>query len=304
MQCVSNALFIAIHAAVFLVFIVPFSWKLLLLAAGSYALRMWAITAGYHRYFSHRAYRTSRAWQLVLAVLGTTAMQNGPIWWASVHRRHHKDPDGARDPHSPVRRGFWYAHVGWVFDRSVVSQRDDSNVGDLLQYPELRWIDRHEWVAISVYGFACFLIGGIPGFVWGFVVSTVLVFHATSLINSLAHTWGSRRYETGDSSRNNPLLALITLGEGWHNNHHHFQSSARQGFFWWEIDLTYIALRALAKLHIIWDLREPSTRALLGPLATTAAPAMNGRGGESHRKTGRREVGGRERQPSMGPNPL
>jgi stearoyl-CoA desaturase (Delta-9 desaturase) len=143
MERLSNALFVAIHASVLLVFVVPFSWKLVALALGGYGLRMWAITAGYHRYFAHRSYKTGRAWQLVLAVLGTTAMQNGPIWWASVHRRHHKDSDRPGDPHSPVQRGFWYSHIGWVFDRSIPAPRDESNVQDLMRYPELRWIDRH-----------------------------------------------------------------------------------------------------------------------------------------------------------------
>ncbi len=257
MEHVSNALFVAMHAAVLLVFFIPFSWKLLALAIGSYGLRMWAVTAGYHRYFAHRSYKTSRTWQLVLAVLGATAMQNGPIWWASVHRRHHKDSDGPGDPHSPLRRGFWYAHLGWVFDRSVPKPHDESNVRDLMRYPELRWVDRHEWVPLVGYAVACFAIGAVPGLVWGFVVSTVAVFHATMLINSLAHLWGSRRYATPDGSRNNPLLAALTFGEGWHNNHHFCMSSARQGFFWWEIDLSYYTLKLLSWLGVVWDVREP-----------------------------------------------
>ena len=257
MEHVSNALFVLIHLSLLLVFVVPVSWGVVALALGGYGLRMWAVTAGYHRYFAHRAYRTSRAFQLALAMLGATTMQNGPIWWASVHRRHHKHSDGPGDPHTPTSRGFWYAHVGWVFDLSVPRPRDESNVSDLTRYPELRWIDRHDWIPLVAYALACVALGGLPGFVWGFVVSTLAVFHATMLINSLAHTWGSRRYPTGDESRNNALLALLTLGEGWHNNHHHYMSSARQGFFWWEIDLTYYTLRALAWLRVVWDVREP-----------------------------------------------
>jgi stearoyl-CoA desaturase (delta-9 desaturase) len=262
MEHVSNALFVAMHLSVLFVFFVPISWKVIALAAGGYGLRMWAVTAGYHRYFAHRAYKTSRAFQFALAVLGATSMQNGPIWWASVHRRHHKDSDGPRDPHSPAKRGFLYAHVGWVFDRTMPRPRDDSNVSDLLLYPELRWIDRHDWVPLSAYALACFAAGGVPGLVWGFVVSTLAVFHATMLINSLAHVWGTRRYATNDRSRNNALLALLTFGEGWHNNHHHYMSSARQGFFWWEIDFTYYVLRVLALLHLVWGVREPPATAL------------------------------------------
>jgi len=270
MEHVSNVLFVLMHLALVLVFVVPFSWKVGALALGGYGLRMWAVTAGYHRYFAHRAYRTSRAFQLMLAVLGATSMQNGPIWWASVHRRHHKHSDEPGDPHSPVVRGFWYAHVGWVFDRSVPRPRSGENVRDLLRYPELRWIDRHDWVPLAAYGVACFLVGGAPGLVWGFVVSTLAVFHATLLINSLAHVWGTRRFETADRSRNNPLLAVLTLGEGWHNNHHHYMSSARQGFRWWEVDVTYYVLRALAWMRLVWDVREPPDAVRLAPSPVVA----------------------------------
>lgn len=262
MEWLSNVLFVAIHAAALLVFVVPHSWTVLALAFGGYGLRMWAVTAGYHRYFAHRSYKTSRPWQLVLAILGATTMQNGPIWWASVHRKHHKESDGPADPHSPARRGFWYAHVGWIFDRSVPAPRDDSNVRDLLRYPELRWIDAHEWLPLAAYAVACAAIGGVPGLVWGFALSTIAVFHATMLINSLAHVWGSRRYATPDRSRNNPLLAVLTLGEGWHNNHHFYMSAARQGFRWWEIDASYYTLRLLAWLGVVWDLREPPASVL------------------------------------------
>jgi stearoyl-CoA desaturase (delta-9 desaturase) len=267
MERVSNVLFVAIHLSLFLVFFVPLSFKVIALAVGGYGLRMLAITGGYHRYFAHRSYKTSRAFQLVLAILGSMCMQNGPIWWASVHRRHHKDADGPRDLHSPAQRGFWYAHIGWVFDLTLPRPRDESNVRDLMKYPELRWVDGHDWVPLFAYGVACFAIGGWSGVVWGFVVSTLAVFHATMLINSLAHIWGSRRYATGDESRNNALLAIVTLGEGWHNNHHHCMSSARQGFLWWEIDITYYVLRLLGRLRLIWAIREPRAAAGPDPLA-------------------------------------
>jgi stearoyl-CoA desaturase (delta-9 desaturase) len=204
------------------------------------------------------------SWKIATLALG------GPIWWASVHRRHHKHSDGPGDPHSPTKHGFWHAHVGWVFDLSVPAPRDESNVPDLMQFPEIRWLDRHDWIPLGVYAVACAAIGGLPGFVWGFVVSTLAVFHATMLINSLAHVWGSRRYATGDESRNSGALALLTFGEGWHNNHHHYMSSARQGFFWWEIDFTYYVIRALSWLGLVWEVREPPPAALQGPREKSA----------------------------------
>jgi len=261
---ISTALFVALHIACLGAFLVPFAWKLVALALVGYVVRMWAITAGYHRYFAHRSYKTSRAFQLVLAWLGASALQNGPLWCASVHRRHHRDADGPLDPHSP-REGLWHAQLGW-FLSGRWGDIDLANVDDLAAFPELRFVERWSWMPIVSYAAVCFAVAGMPGLVWGFAISTVAVIHATAMINSLCHVWGSRRYETGDTSRNNAFLALITLGEGWHNNHHHFQSSARQGFFWWELDLTYLALRALAGLRVVWRLREPTAIALAGPL--------------------------------------
>jgi stearoyl-CoA desaturase (Delta-9 desaturase) len=276
---VSNVLFVVMHLSVLMVFMVPVSWRLIGLAVGGYGVRMWAVTAGYHRYFAHRTYKTSRAFQFVLAILGATSMQNGPIWWASVHRRHHKFSDGPGDPHSPAYRGFWYAHIGWVFDKTMPRPRDDSNVTDLTRFPELRWVDRHDWIPLGGYAAACFALGGVPGLLWGFVVSTLAVFHATMLINSLAHVRGSRRYETHDRSRNNALLAILTLGEGWHNNHHRYMSSARQGFFWWEVDVSYYVLRVFARFSLVWDVREPPAAVLLTSLERTPASALVGRVG-------------------------
>ena len=266
MDRLSQALLAAMHLAVLLAFFVPFSWGLVALAVGGYAVRMFAVTAGFHRYFSHRAFKTSRAFQFLLALLGTASMQNGPLWWASWHRRHHKDSDTPLDPHSPAQRGFWHAHIGWVLDGTEETRRDLSNVKDWSRFPELRFLDRHRWLPLLGYALFCFAVAGSAGVVWGFFVSTIALFHATLLINSLSHVWGSRRYETGDDSRNNPLLAAITLGEGWHNNPHHSQSSARQGFFWWEVDVTYYVLRALAFLGVVWAVRAPTESALRGPL--------------------------------------
>jgi stearoyl-CoA desaturase (Delta-9 desaturase) len=250
----STVLFVGMHLACLLVFVVPFSWPMVALFAGSYLLRMWAITAGYHRYFSHRSFKTSRGFQFVLAFLGTSAMQNGPLWWASWHRRHHKHSDTPSDTHSPVQGGFWHAHVGWFLNGSH-DEPDLSNVRDLSRYPELRFLEKHKYIPILVYAAGCFLIGGASGIVWGFVIATIAALQATMLINSLAHVWGSRRYATTDDSRNNGLLALLTLGEGWHNNHHESMTAARQGVKWWEIDATFYVLKVLSWLGIVWDLR-------------------------------------------------
>ena len=253
---VSLVLFVGMHLACLLVIAYPPTWPLVLLAVGSYLLRMWAITVGFHRYFAHRSFRTNRAFQFVLALLGTTAMQNGPLWWASWHRRHHRYVDTPDDPHSPLIYGFWYAHMAWVFDPKN-DETDLSNVRDLTRFPELRLLERFAWVPLVAYALACYAVAGFAGVVWGFFVSTIAVDHATFFINSLAHMWGSRRYETPDTSRNNPLLAALTLGEGWHNNHHYYMSSARQGFFWWEIDLSYYSLKLLSWLRIVHDVRTP-----------------------------------------------
>ena len=243
----------------------------LALFAATFWIRMFAITAGYHRYFSHKSYKTSRAFQTVLAVLGTTSVQKGPLWWCGLHRRHHRFSDGPGDIHSP-RDGFYYAHQGWVFDKRWNATPLEL-IPDFARYPELQWLNRYHYVPPALLAIACGAIGGFEGLLWGFCVSTTLLWHATYSINSLAHVWGTRRYDTPDTSRNNALLALLTMGEGWHNNHHYYMASARQGFKWWEIDLTYYVLRGLAAVGVIWDLREPPAAALEGRTRAAAAAA-------------------------------
>ncbi len=245
-----------VHFACFAAFWTGVTGAALLLAAGLYLLRMFAITAGYHRYFSHRAFRTSRAFQFVLAFVAQTSAQKGALWWASHHRRHHRYSDTERNVHSPAQRGFLYAHVGWIF----VPRNDPTDhaaIQDLGKFKELLWLDRHPHLPATLLAGAAWLIAGWPGLVVGFCWSTVATWHATFSINSLAHVFGRRRYVTGDDSRNNWFLALLTLGEGWHNNHHAYQASARQGFRWWEYDPTYYALRLLSWLRIVWDLHVP-----------------------------------------------
>jgi stearoyl-CoA desaturase (delta-9 desaturase) len=271
--------FLAVHAvAIATPFVTPFAWRWAALAAASYAIRIFGITAGYHRYFSHRSYRTSRPVQLALAVLGCASAQKGPLWWAGNHREHHRWSDTPRDVHSPVQHGFWWSHVGWI-----LSRRHDATplhrVPDLARFPELRWLDRWHLVPVVAYAGGLFLAFGLPGLTWGFFVATVLTWHGTFLVNSLAHVIGRRRYDTADASRNSALIAAITLGEGWHNNHHHHPSTANQGWFWWEVDVTYCALRALAAAGLVRDLRLPPAAirdahlALAGGVA--AAPRLH-----------------------------
>ena len=232
-----------------------------------YFLRMFAITGFYHRYFSHRSFKTSRVAQFLFGVLGASAVQRGPLWWAAHHRHHHAYSDRPEDVHSPVQRGFLWSHMLWFLSRRHFTP-DMTRVKDLQQFPELKLLDRFDILVPVALAVVLFFLGWAleiwaPGLgtgawqllVWGFFISTVVCYHATYTINSLSHVFGSRRYETHDDSRNNPWLALLTLGEGWHNNHHHYPSAARQGFYWWELDITYLGLRALAALGIIWDLK-------------------------------------------------
>jgi stearoyl-CoA desaturase (delta-9 desaturase) len=237
------------------------TWQAIAICVVLYWSRMFAIGAGYHRYFSHRAYATSRVFQFILAFLAQSSAQKSVLWWAAKHRHHHLHSDGERDVHSPRHRGFIYSHVGWIFARQH-DATDLLKVSDFASYPELIWLHKLEVVPAVVVGAVCVLIAGWSGLVVGFLWSTVLVYHATFCINSLAHVHGRKRYVTGDDSRNNWLLALFTMGEGWHNNHHAYQSSARQGFRWWELDLTFYILKILSWLGIVWDLKAPPVQVL------------------------------------------
>jgi stearoyl-CoA desaturase (delta-9 desaturase) len=269
--------FFGVHiAAVVAVCVMGFSWRGLALALALYVARMFVLTGGYHRYFSHRSYKTSRVFQFILAFLGGTCMQKGALWWAARHRHHHKYSDMPQDVHSALQRGFWWSHVGWIFGDDF-SDDDLERVPDLARYPELVWLDRHTVVPIVFYVGLLLLTGGMFAITWGVFVSTVLLWHGTFVINSLAHKIGRKRYVTTDESRNSLGLALITLGEGWHNNHHHYQSSVNQGFYWWEIDITYYGLRLLSLFGLVWDLRKPpretrdSWRDLVAAPATASA---------------------------------
>jgi stearoyl-CoA desaturase (delta-9 desaturase) len=267
-ECLRVLPFIVLHLACFAVFWVEFSAVAVSVAVVLYLLRMFAITGFYHRYFSHKAFKTSRPVQFIFAFLAASAAQRGPLWWASHHRHHHAHSDHPEDPHSPRQHGFFWSHLSWFLVNKNFRLKKE-RIKDWLQYPELKLLDRFDAVAPLALALGLFALGawleyaaphlqtnGLQLFIWGFVISTVLLYHMTFTVNSLAHVWGKRRFLTNDDSRNNPVIALFTLGEGWHNNHHHFPSSARQGFYWWEIDLTYYGLKILAALGLIWDLRK------------------------------------------------
>lgn len=266
--------FILLNLSCFLVFYVRFSWIALSTAMFLYFFRLFTIGAFYHRYFSHRTFKTNRFWQFIFAACAGTCAQRGPLWWASHHRQHHMVSDKPEDAHSPVQHGFWWSHVGWFLSKKNYNYNPD-RVKDLACYPELVFLERYD-VLMPILLFLSLYIAGwslqtfAPQFntgigemlVWGFSVSLVALFNTTVLINSLCHVYGTRRYATTDHSKNNLLFALITLGEGWHNNHHHYPNSARQGFMWWEIDISYYLIKLMELLGIVWDVKPVPPSAL------------------------------------------
>ena len=263
--------FVLIHVACILVIWAGVSWPAVIALLVTYAVRMFAITAGYHRYFSHRTYKTTRVFQFLMAFLGASAVQKGPLWWAAHHRHHHRYSDTQEDIHSP-RKGFWWSHVGWILcDKYKCAHM--KLVHDLKQFPELRFIERFHILAPLSLALFLILLGmflnlyfpqlntsGLQMLVWGFFISTTLLYHGTFTVNSLAHVIGRRRFATEDDSKNSFFISMITLGEGWHNNHHRFPSSERQGFYWWEIDVSHYLLKVLSWFRIVWDLRSPPGR--------------------------------------------
>jgi len=241
----------------------------LLVAGFTYVLRAFGVTAGFHRLLAHGAFKAGRLTQFTLALLGSLATQGGPLWWVSHHRNHHRYSDAPQDMHSPRQRGFWYAHMGWMWDKACF-ETAATNVKELYRFPELKALQRFYPLLVVGQGLAFYALGWLLGtyfpdsgtsgpqmLVWGFIISTVALWHATFMVNSVCHVWGRRPYETGDASTNNPLVAALTLGEGWHNNHHKFAYSARHGLEWWQIDLTYLSLRGLEALGLVSDLRLP-----------------------------------------------
>jgi stearoyl-CoA desaturase (delta-9 desaturase) len=264
-----NSWFLLVHLACLLVFWTGASWFAVGVCVFLYFIRMFGLTAGYHRYFSHRTYKTSRVFQFLMALLASSAGQNGPLWWAAHHRMHHRYSDTDKDVHSPITGTIWWSHIGWILSKKFVDA-DPKQIPDLYKYPELRLLDRLHGLALFGLGGLTYAVGALletyaPGLhtnglqlmTWGFFISTCLLYHGTFTVNSVAHLIGTRRFNTTDGSRNNWFVAIITLGEGWHNNHHRYLASERQGFYWWEVDISHYILKGLSMVGIVWDLRVP-----------------------------------------------
>ncbi len=244
-----------------------FSWAAVIALLITYVVRVFALTAGFHRYFSHRSFKTSRAFQFIMAWVGTSAAQLGPMWWAANHRHHHQHSDKPEDIHSPVIKNAFWAHIGWILCRAYGTIQQD-RIKDLNKYPELRFIDRFHGLPVDSLNGVRYVVGaglntyypalgtsGMQMVMWGFFLSTILVYHVTFCVNSVTHIIGNKRFDNDDESRNSFWIALLTFGEGWHNNHHRWPLSARQGMYWWEFDLSYLLLRGLEKLGLVWDLK-------------------------------------------------
>ena len=260
MQPLRQIPMVLVHVLPLLAFFTGTRWQDWAACVLLYYVRMFFVTAGYHRYFSHKTYKMGRVMQFLMALGGTACAQKGVLWWAANHRHHHKFSDMAEDIHSP-KRGFWWSHIGWMLVPKFEATQWD-RIKDFAKFPELRFLNKHWWIPPTLLGIGCFLAGGWSMLLIGFFRSTALLWHGTFTINSLSHVFGTRRYATTDTSRNNWLLALITCGEGWHNNHHHFCASANQGFYWWEVDLSYYVIKLFEALGLAWDVRNPSASAL------------------------------------------
>ena len=268
-------IFWVVQASAALVFFVPFTWGLLALWAASHFSRAVGLTLAFHRYFAHRAFQMNRAARFFWTFVGTAAMQKGPLWWAGHHVNHHRFADRDGDPHSPMVSGVYYAHIGWFLNDARHDRLEATNpvVRDFSTAPEIAFLDRYFFVPPLLLATTMYLVGGVTWLVWGFCVPTMTLAHATFAINTVNHMFGSRRFDTIDESRNNPLTALFAAGEGWHNNHHRYQRAARNGFYWWEIDLTWYAIRAMAVIGLAWDLQRVPERIYAEARATKARRA-------------------------------
>jgi len=251
---------VVVHLLPLLAIFTGVTWQAVVVCIALFWFRMLVVTAIHHRYFSHRTFQTSRVFQFVMAFMAQMSTQRGVLWWAAHHRAHHLYSDTERDQHSAKQDGFWHSHAGWIFTDN--SETDWKRIRDFEKYPELVWLNKYHLIPTIVLGVAVLALFGWSGLLIGFFLSQVLSWHSTYFINSLCHVWGSRRFDTGDTSRNNLWLALLTLGEGWHNNHHHYMNSCRQGFYWWEVDVTYYVLKALSWVGLVWKIKEPPARVL------------------------------------------
>jgi stearoyl-CoA desaturase (delta-9 desaturase) len=273
---ISIFVFWLVQASALLVFVVPFSWESGLLWAASHFLRAIGLTLAFHRYFAHRAFQMNRAARFVWAFIGTAAMQKGPLWWAGHHVNHHRFADRDGDPHSPLVSGVYYAHIGWFLNDARHDRIEPSNpvMRDFAKAPEIVLLDRFYFAPPLLLAVAMYLAGGLPWLVWGFCLPTVTLAHATFAINTVNHMFGTRRFDTIDESRNNPLTALFAVGEGWHNNHHRYQRAARNGFYWWELDVTWYVIRAMQALGLTWDVQAVPRRIYEEARATRARRAV------------------------------
>ena len=255
-------MFWTVQASALFVFAVPFAWSLVALWAASHFLRAIGLTLAFHRYFAHRAFQMNRAARFVWTLVGTAAMQKGPLWWAGHHVNHHRFADRDGDPHSPAVSGFYYAHIGWFLSDTRHDRLESTNpvLRHFSKAPEIVWLDRYYFVPPLALAAAIWAIGGLPWLVWGFCLPTMTLAHATFAINTINHLFGSRRFETRDQSRNNALTAFFAVGEGWHNNHHRFQRAARNGFYWWEFDPTWYVIRLMKAAGLAWDVQAVPAR--------------------------------------------
>lgn len=259
---VSAVVFWVVQCSAFLIFFVPFSWGLIALWAVSHFLRAIGLTLSFHRYFAHRSFQMNRVARFVWAFIGTAAMQKGPLWWAGHHVNHHRYADRDGDPHSPMVSGVYHAHIGWFLNDAKHDRLPASNpvMRDFSKAPEIMWLNNNFWAPPLLLAIAMFLIGGMPWLIWGFCLPTMTLAHATFAINTVNHMFGSRRFDTIDESRNNALTAVFAVGEGWHNNHHRYQRSARNGFYWWEFDPTWYAIRLMQMVGLVWDVKTVPER--------------------------------------------
>ena len=266
---------VAVHLALFAIPFVPFSWVSVVLVVVVTRVTGFGVTVGLHRYFSHRSFKTPRWFHFLLGAAGCTALQKGPLWWAVHHRLHHQKSDEPGDPHSPVVDGFWYGHMGWLFDRDL-KHANHAAVRDLTRYPELVWLDRLWMIPGVLLASLCYAIDGWSGVVWGYCFSVVLIFQVTFAVNSIGHLFGPQRFDTGEGSRNNMVLGYLAMGDGWHNNHHRAPSSARHGFAWYEFDMAYTCIRLLQIVGLAWDVKQPPPELMAGtdtPDAISDEPA-------------------------------
>jgi stearoyl-CoA desaturase (delta-9 desaturase) len=256
-QILSAAIFWIVQTSAILIFFVPFSWGLVALWAVSHFLRAIGLTLAFHRYFAHRAFQMNRGVRFFWALVGTAAMQKGPLWWAGHHVNHHRYADRDGDPHSPMVSGFYYAHIGWFLNDARHDRLEPTNpvVRDFSKAPEIVLLEKYFAIPPALLALAMFAVGGLPWLVWGFCLPTMTLAHATFAINTVNHMFGTRRFDTIDESRNNAFTAFFAVGEGWHNNHHRYQRSARNGFYWWEFDPTWYVIRLMGALGLAWDIK-------------------------------------------------